>query len=379
MVKAIKMSAAVALIVLSKSGVDPEDMSDEALEQAFNEAKAAQNTEDDAIDPEQPIPTDTEPLEEVVPVEDSGLEVDPELVEDSPVVEDVVDDAAPVDAVIASDPAPVEESKITYEDEYFKLVDGKVEFQPLKINGEEIPIENMQELYSLGSKGGHFTQSMQEIAPYRRSISAMKENNLTEADINLLIEARSGNKDAMSALMQSSGIDPIDVEDKPAEGYVTKQYGQSQQQMDIQDIQRDLGKDPEFAMTTSVIDDQWDPASRAKLAEDPKMIRGLHEDIKSGVYQQVAPQASKLAVMDGHRKSKLDYYIEAGAQYFAIQDAEHQRRATPAAPAQPTNSREKRSAANPGGNATKKPDVIDYLNMSDNDYDKMYDKIMSRV
>ena len=380
MMNPIKMSAAAALVVLSKSGIDPEDMNDEQLEAAFLEAKAEQNNEGDAIDPEQPNPVDTG-LEEVIPAEDSGLEVESPIVEDSITdPEPIADDAVGTEADIAADADPVvEESKITYEDEYFKLVDGKVEFQPLKINGEEIPIENMQELYSLGSKGGHFTQSMQEIAPYRRSISAMKENNLTETDINLLIEARLGNKDALAALVQSSGVDILDVEEKPSEGYQAKQYGQSQQQMAIQDIQQDLGREPEFATTSNVIDNQWDAASRAELAKNPEMIRGLHEDIKSGVYQQVSPQASKLAIMDGNRKSKLEYYMEAGQQYFAIQDAEAERRAGSGQPAPQTNSRQKRSAGNPGGNSSKKPDVIDYLNMSDDEYDKMYDNIMSRV
>ena len=365
----LSLSASTILLAHSKSAIDPEDMSDEQLEEAFHAAKADIGQESDPIDTEQPEPENNDPIEDVIASEDSDLEDDP-IIDEDPAEESEEPSAS-------EDPKP--EPNITYEDEFFSIVDGKTQFQPIKINGEEIPVENMQELYALGSKGGHFTQSMQEIAPYRRSVSAMKENDITEADINLYIEARNGNKDAMAAIMQSSGVDPLDVEETPSEGYAPKQYGQSTQQMAIQDIQRDLGRDPEFVTTQNIVDGQWDAASRTALAQDPEMIRGLHNDVKTGTYNVIAPQAAKLAAIDGYKSSSLEYYMEAGRRHFAVQDAENQRRSDPQTFQAPENVKQKRSARKPGGSSTKKPSVIDYLNMSDDEYDKMYKNIMDRA
>ena len=366
----IKMSTAAALIVLSKSAIDPEDMSDEELETAFREAKDAQ---DDGVEdtPEE------EPNEELEQPDESDnsetpADVDSNLEDEPEDVEPITEDTPPAEE-------PEVESNITYEDEYFKVVDGHTQFQPIKINGQDIPVENMKELYALGSKGGHFTQSMQEIAPYRRSISAMKENDISEADINLLIEARKGNKDALSAIMQVGGIDPLDIEDTPSDGYAPKEYGQSTQQMAIADIQRELGQDPEFVTTQSIVDTQWDAKSRSTLAQDVNLIRGLHNDVKSGTYNIIAPQAAKLELMDGGNRSKLEYYMEAGQRYFAVQDAENQRREAPAQSVTNNNVNQKKSAGSPKGSTTRKPDVIDYLDMSDDEYDKMYKNIMDRV
>ena len=365
MKSSLSIYAARALSSFSASAVDPEDMSDEELETAFNEAKSELNMGDEPTEPEQPTEVDNiEP--------DAAVDSD---LGDEPLEATGSEEVVPADA----EPTDTEEPKIVYEDEYFKLVDGQAQFQPIKINGEEIPIENINELYALGSKGGHFTQSMQEIAPYRRTISAMKENGVSEEQVNMLIEAKSGNKDAAAALMQQFGIDPIEVDSEPADGYAPKQYGQNEQQMAIADIQKQIGSDPEFTMTQNVIDQEWDPASRTAMAQDPTKILGLHEDIKTGVYQQVAPQAKKLAVMDGFKRSNLDYYMEAGARYYAVQDAENQRVAQGQQAPQHTNSKQKQAAGAPRGNSSKKPDVVDYLNMSDDEYDKMYDNIMSRV
>jgi transcription initiation factor IIF auxiliary subunit len=46
------------------------------------------------------------------------------------------------------------------------------------------------------------------------------------------------------------------------------------------------------------------------------MIRGLHVDVKNGVYQEVSAIASKMKVFDGGKRSDLEYYLAAGKEYY---------------------------------------------------------------
>ena len=51
--------------------------------------------------------------------------------------------------------------------------------------------------------------------------------------------------------------------------------------------------------------------------KDPKKIRQLHEDVKSGFFDVINPIAQKLKVYEGGIKSDLDYYGIAADKYFA--------------------------------------------------------------
>ena len=66
-------------------------------------------------------------------------------------------------------------------------------------------------------------------------------------------------------------------------------YGKNDRQLDIEEITRSIQNDKEFQITTNVIDEQWDASSRRMIAENPNTILGLHNDIKSGLYDKVAP------------------------------------------------------------------------------------------
>lgn len=187
----------------------------------------------------------------------------------------------------------------------------EIEKFKVKANGVEFEFTK-EELIMLAPKAMDYTKKMQQIAPFRKAISAMEENGLTENDINMLIEMKKGNKDAIAALIKEAKVDPLDIDVETEKQFVPQQYGMSETQLRIKEVVNEIQSDPEYKITQDVVDRQWDSASRKTLAENPDMIRGLHVDIKSGIYALVAPEMMKLKMLDGSRKSDLDYYLEAG-------------------------------------------------------------------
>jgi len=254
----------------------------------------------------------------------------------------------------------------------------KSESHKIKANGMELDLTT-DELKALAPKALDYTKKMQEIAPWRKSISALKDNGMTEADVNLMIDVLKGDKTAIEEVLRRTKTDSLELDPESTSKYEPKQYGKDESLQRIEEIVSQISNDAEYRITEAVVDRQWDSASRQAMAANPDMILGLHQDIKSGVYDKVAPLAFKMKAMDGGTKSDLDYYMEAGNQFYAdprntevkeiVQVDKRQ--------AEIKDMSSKRKAASPTKSTSGKRDVIDYLNDNDEDYDEWYKKTVN--
>ncbi len=81
----------------------------------------------------------------------------------------------------------------------------------LRANGMDIEVTTDEALV-LASKGMDYTKKMQEIAPWRKTISALKDQNLSHTDVNTMIDVMKGDKNAIAALLKKADIDPLDLD-----------------------------------------------------------------------------------------------------------------------------------------------------------------------
>lgn len=259
-----------------------------------------------------------------------------------------------------------------------------------KADGKEYEFTEQEILDQFGGVFGqavNFTQKMQKIAPYRKMISALEQENISSEQLDMAIDALKGDKGALAKLLKLSEVDPFDLaDDEVQKGYTPKQYGKNEHQLDIEEQIALISGDEEYPITVDVIDNQWDPDSRRAFAENPSMIQGLHNDIKSGLYDKVAPMAMKLKVLDGNaKKSDLEYYMLAGAQFTAQQSknapVENPNAATQAAESKfdqaSSEAKRKRSASSTGTRADRKG-VIDFLDDNDEAFDEWYKNLQSK-
>lgn len=362
------------------------DMSDEELEAAVKKAKG----ELGEIEKEQAM-LDSLPADEVEDQEEAVMEEpeeaeleEPEATEESNDNEtDEPEEEETSEEEVS--PAPEDESEEDgTEDDNEDSDEVAVQtFKPLKVDGKEVPINSLDELYTLASAGGQFTRKMQEIAPYRKAVAAMAENGLSDKDISLFIEATKGNKDALASIISKSGVDPLDINEKPDASYEPGAYLPSDSSLQLKEVQQAIMNDPEYSITEDIVNNQMDVASQNMLIQNPEMIKGIHQDVQSGVYPAVSAEAAKLKLMDGGRKSDMDYYIEA-AKSGAYQNYAQE------APVETPEPVQTRPAVNPALNAQRKaasstrarktpaPKVVDYLEMSDEDIAKKREEIMSK-
>lgn len=242
----------------------------------------------------------------------------------------------------------------------------------IKANGLEYDF-TIDEMQKLASKGMDYTKKMQTIAPYRKTIDAIAENGITQDDINLFIDIKKGNKEALATLVKNMNIDVYDL---PTEdiAYTPTQYGKDENMLALQDTISRLRQEPEFERTHQAFL-SMDENSKLAFVNNPSNLEGLHEDVKNGVYDAVMPKAMKAAVLDGYRRPLLDYYLIEGQEYYKNLNASLKVNEQAQAAKQAEISQAKKAASLPQQRMDKKT-VTDYL---DEENDEEYYKWLKSV
>jgi len=271
-----------------------------------------------------------------------------------------------------------------------KAVEPVAELLKFKANGQDFeftPEEVQSQFETVFGQAMDYTKKLQHIAPYRKMISALEDEGITQESLNTAIDALKGDKGAIQKILELNSIDSFDVSENE-DGYTPTDYGKNEGQLALQEITGNMEADPEYPITVDVIDNQWDQESRQALSNNPAMIQGLHNDIKSGVYDKVAPMATKLRISDGNTKSNLEYYMQAGAEFQRQQASTKSEKKVdelnkPANDAKSqfdkaSSEAEKKRAAASTGSRAGRPGVIDYLD-DDNDeaFNAWYKKTMA--
>ncbi len=272
---------------------------------------------------------------------------------------------------------------------------AEVNKRKFKANGQEFEFsdtEILEQFEVVFGQSMNYTQKMQAMAPYRKMISALETEGITSEQLNTAIDALKGNKNALKDLLDKNKIDPYDLADPDEDGkdaYTPTEYGKDETQLGIEDVAREISGDAEYKITVDVIDKQWDQTSRQSFASNPQLIKGLHSDIKSGVFDEVAPVMMKMKVLDGNTKSDIEYYMLAGEKVLAekqqTSDNSEKTVADKNKKAQDVDDEfdqasseasKKRSASTTRKRADRKG-VTDYLDDDDEDYDAWYKKLMA--
>ena len=372
-------------------------MSDEELEQAFLAAKAEigspdtqyEEVREEAVeDLEQPEYEDSDDDADA-----DGSDADNEA--DSSDVDSETPDGEDTDA--EEEPEATEEAE-------------QIEAQPtqkhkFKANGKEYEFsedEVREQFPKIFGQAMDYTKKMQAIKPWRKTIDAIEGAQLSHDDVSLMIDVLKGDKDAVAAVLKRTGIDALELDIEQSR-YVPKDYGRDDKALAVKDVIEEISGDAEYNTTYKILSKEWDDGSFREMTSDPELIKLLHIDVKSGMYDRVQPIAEKLKVYDRGKRSDLDYYKEAARVYFNEQAQEEARRAEYekarvmreselADKARVRDVRdqqkqrvavkqeaEKRKAAAPTKKVAGTKKVIDYLDDSDEAYDEWYKGLQNKM
>jgi hypothetical protein len=362
-----------------------EELSDEELEAEFNKIKQESLSLDEKESNEEQ--DHDEPLDESNDVQDETTDSDDdadEPEEESELSLDEVDEGK--EETSSEDEGQPDGEPASDEDDTKSEPTETLKLKPLKVDGKELPINSLDELYTMASAGTKFTQKMQAISKYKKAYMIMDKQGLTDEDISLLAEAKTGNKDAIATLIKQAGIDPLELDDGPSENYTPGAFIPSDAVVQIEEIQKELSAEPEvYQNTVRVVNDILDERSQEMLVQNPNLIRGIHEDIKSGAFQYVMAEAEKLKLMDGASKPDFEYYLIAATQ-GSNQEVQNQGYVSPEQQQErvqkstkPTVSKARRRAAGSSKARTPaKSGPIDWDEISDEELMAKREEILSR-
>ena len=358
-----------------------EGASEESLAELVNE-------ESEEALPPTTAEKDEEEIAELIPDKEekpAKSEADPE--EDSPAQRQDQTPATQVDDTTTGETSDEDAEK---EESETAAKPAAPAIRKFRANGQDFEFtqeEILAQFETVFGQSMDYTQKMQKIAPYRKMISALESEGISQDQLNVAIDALKGDKGAIQKILETHKIESHELDpDDETTPYAAKDYGKNESQLEIEEVTSRIENDEEYKITVDVIDKQWDQNSREAFAGNPNMIQGLHNDIKTGVYDEVAPAAMKMKVLDGNTKSDIEYYMIAGEQR-RLRLAESQGK-TVEELNKPTQDAEdnfdqasseavnKRAASSTRGRADRKG-VIDYLDDDDEAYDAWYKKTMA--
>jgi len=377
---------------------DTYDMSDEALdavlentvtdnsEAGYSEiGSESGNSEDADVSPSDDIDAgQSEEEEEATHVDESSeSNEDPE---DSLSTDEDDDDDEYEES--DEDHEPSDDNSEDSEEADLEADEEPVAFQSLRADGKEYPIESMQELYSLASKGINADRKWNDSAEGRRLASTLKKNGLTGDDINMLVELKKGNRDAIASLLKGAEIDPMDIDVDALDGnYRPQNHSTDDFEMQLDDVITKVKNQPRYEESVSVIMDSWDKQSKDSFYKNPQILELLNVDMQVGadgtsMYDKVSPIAEKMKALEtGVKRSDLEYYQMAGAKVLGMmqqsfeskQEAEGRKQAGAQTKRKAISKKKKAAASSRGssGGGTPQKDVVD---MSDEELDKLLEE-----
>jgi len=342
------------------------------------EAESPSTEPDVEQEQQQETSTPSEPVEEETPVNPLAGEVPAEKETDK-----------------ESAPGSEEESKEEPVKSEEPPIDYKSQYEQMMAHGKMVDLRSPDELRQLAQMGANYTRKMQDIAPHRKVLLMLQNNDLLdEGKISWLIDINKKNPEAIKKLLKDSNIDPMDIDVSTEPNYQAGSHVVSDSEVRFRtelDNLRSTDTGKEFIRE---INTNWDEQSKEALWDQPQMMSILHEQQQSGVYGHIVEEIERrrlLGVIPADT-TFLQAYVQVGNQLAGVNGSPTQaatqagavapapqgmpvRRepevlaTRPAAPKPAVTNSDKASAAAPSRSASQKAQaLINPLAMADDEF-----------
>lgn len=270
---------------------------------AFNDTRSAEEALDEIR-----LANDISELDESNVTEEDNDEPLDNSVNEEDTTEEVVEEDTDSDTL----PEPNEEDNEVNEE----VDEPNVETFTIKANGEEFEL-TLDELKNLASKGINYTTKLQKVSPYRKLISALEEQGITDKDINQFIDMSKGNKAALVNFLNSKNISMKDVEDTDEEevsNYQPTSYGV--ESTPFTEKVESLQDRPNYNRLANFVNG-LDKVSQQEVINNPDVLDILLADIDRGYFDELYKDANKRKLVDINQNTPfLAYYIQAANSHY---------------------------------------------------------------
>ena len=338
------------------------NQSPEEFDASTQQSEETQLAESPSVEEEtQPV---DEPEDNEQPQEELDTPTEPEP--DATGEPEEVEEESPVD----------EDSQEPTEYDFTGIPRDKIIPKDINVNGMKVRA-TMDELEAGFKKGMNYTQKMQEIAPHRKDMNLMMDNGLTTADLNLLVEAKGGNKEALAKLLGDAKVDPLDIETDDGKEYTPKDYSKEVPNVEMEQVKSEILQDTEFSPQVENALQTMPEDMYNMVSDGAGKMNALYSDIKSGLYAKAMPEVLKQQALNGQHEPTIDTYLKVAQQF--IKQAPQEKATTPVNNTE-LNAKRKNAATTPQSKPSEKKSLIkeDLDTMSDEDFEASFQKMVGR-
>lgn len=357
----------------SEKEVEVEDKSEAVVEE-----KTEEESTEGASDDSQNVDNEAESKPDDVVTESGASEAKP----------DEKSEAKPEDK---PEDKPGEAAAEVEAPDYEAFYKGLIE-QPLKANGKEIKLNNIEEVRTLMQQGANYTRKMQELAPVRKSMLMLQNNGLLDdAKLSFLIDLEKGDPEAIKKFLKDKNIDPMDLDTSSEPDYKPGNHQVTDAEVSFDDVLSDVASTSEGRKTLSVINTTWDEKSKEALGASPEIMSVIHQQRETGIYDQITTEMNRRIALGLMPASTpfLSGYKTVGDELAAAALGTTATEAKPeptvvvtraATPKPKIENGDKAAAASPTRAAPKQAEEKkNFLSMSDEEFNKQSDVLLGRV
>ena len=357
-----------------EEGVDGQNNEGDLVDNSgLDSSQEESNVEDDTKDGEDTNEDDAN--EEVADTEDADPETDEtedvDDEEESHGAEDDVDDKADTEEIAKADDA--KETPDTDEVDYKKFYDEVT--SEYKANGKMNPgFKKPEEFKRALSMAANYAQKTTAIKPHLGRIKMLQD--VTDDQLNEMLDFHHGNTDVIKKALKDAKLDPMEIDIDEEVQYKANDYSVSEAEIEFSETVAELKTTEEFGRLQDVVSKGWDKTSSEAVLSDPALLRGLHEEIAMGRFDEIQNMIDRkktLGMTNG--MSDLAMYQEIAIEMEAKKQQAEVKTQAPKVEVTPEVKQavkaEKKKAVIKTKKTSKVVKKYDPVNMSDDDFMKI--------
>lgn len=164
---------------------------------------------------------------------------------------------------------------------------------PFVANGKTIQLKSPEEAVQLMQQGANYTRKMQAIAPHRKVLTMLENNNLLNEDkLSFFIDLENGNPEAIQKLLKDKNIDVMNVDTESEPKYVAGNHKVSDNEVQFRTELEELSSSPTGKETINIFT-SWDEASKQAIWDEPSLMPILHAQREAGIYDLITEEMDR--------------------------------------------------------------------------------------
>lgn len=192
----------------------------------------------------------------------------------------------------------------------------------LKSKGLETKTNKLSELFTLANAGLDYTKKRQEEAPLRKFGEYASQQNISMEDLQLLADAKRGDKQAVGELAKRTGVDIYDIDTDGS--YKPSYESQFVERNEADEIAQDIINNPELFNEVQRNLHVLPRDVQESIVSDASLLNGFREDITNGMAQRIIPEVMKRQSIDTITKSNIgknffEYYMDVANEIANVQ------------------------------------------------------------